>query len=282
LIIDLKVRIVARTKDRPVKPLLTLRQFGKTAEISATGAIGESPLFLLDYALRFLRVIATLALWRVILGGQGSVAGMSLGMLLTYTLISEVFGDPLTCRTDLSWHLYQGAIVPRFLQPMGLAVHYAAASVGTWTFNFIFFSVPLLVAAALFGVWVLPASALAALLFVVSLVLAVAIGLALEFIFGALAVYFEQNVYAIGRVRDGLSAVLSGILLPLAIYPRGLGEVFGYLPFASMASAPLQIYTGTGDPLRLLAIQLFWALLLWPTAQWLWRTNRQKLVTLGG
>ena len=101
-------------------------------------------------------------------------------------------------------------------------------------------------------------------------------------IFGALAVNLEQNVYAVDRVRGGLTALLSGVVLPLAVYPWGLGDVFGYLPFASVASAPLRIYTGTGDAASLLLIQAFWAVSLWPLSNWLWRVNRQKLVTFGG
>jgi ABC-type uncharacterized transport system permease subunit len=64
--------------------------------------------------------------------------------------------------------------------------------------------------------------------------------------------------------------------------PWGLGTVFEYLPFAAMASAPLRIYTATGYPARLLAIQTGWALILWPIAIWMWRANREKLASYGG
>ncbi len=265
-----------------MKPSLALRQFAKTAELSATGYAGDSPLFLLDYGLRFLRVVALLALWRIILGDRGTVAGLAIDAILTYTLISEVFGEPLAGRSELSWQLYQGLVAPRMLQPMALALHFGADALGRWAFNFLLFSVPLFLVAPLLGVRVLPASPLAGALFVVSLVLSIVVGLALEFIFGALTVYFDQNAYAMDRVRFGLSALLSGILLPLAVYPWGLGTVFGYLPFASLAAAPLEIYTGTGDPVALLGIQLFWAVALWPLAQRLWNTNRQRIVTYGG
>src|SRR5262249_43831596 len=44
-----------------------LRKYGKTAAMSAASFTGDSPLFLLDYLLRFLRVVALLAVWRTIL-----------------------------------------------------------------------------------------------------------------------------------------------------------------------------------------------------------------------
>jgi ABC-type uncharacterized transport system permease subunit len=49
-----------------------------------------------------------------------------------------------------------------------------------------------------------------------------------------------------------------------------------------MAWAPLAVYTGTGQPLPLMASQLVWAVVLWPLAAWLWRANREKLVGYGG
>ncbi len=73
----------------------------KTAAMSA-GTVGESPLFLLDYALRLLRVIVLLSLWRAILGDSSAAGAMSLGTVLTYTLISEVFAYQLEARTTIS------------------------------------------------------------------------------------------------------------------------------------------------------------------------------------
>ncbi|MBI1930548.1 hypothetical protein HYR99_40670, partial [Candidatus Poribacteria bacterium] len=58
--------------------------------------------------------------------------------------------------------------------------------------------------------------------------------------------------------------------------------VFAWLPFASMASAPLHIYTGTGDAFRLIAVQAGWSVILWPVASWLWRFQRERLVSHGG
>jgi ABC-2 type transport system permease protein len=258
------------------------RQCWKTATMSAAGYVGDSPLFILDYILRFGRVVVLLAIWRTILSGQGEVAGLTIGSVLTYTLIAEVFSEPLTCRTELAWSLFRGTIGPRFLWPMGIVGQFAAEAFGKWWSGLVAFSLPLFLIAPLMGVDPRPASIANGALFIVSLGLAISVGLAIEFIFGALATHVEQNVYIVDRVRGGVTALLSGVVLPLAIYPWGLGDIFGLLPFASVASAPLRIYTGTGDAPTLLAVQAFWAVALWPVSNWLWRVNRQKLVTFGG
>src|SRR5438034_7318886 len=103
-----------------------LRKYWKTAALAATAFVGDSPLFLMDYFLRFLRVAVLLSIWRAILAGRGTTAGMTIGSVLTYTLIAEVFGEQLACQTGLDEALWEGAMAVRFLRPMGTVEQFAA------------------------------------------------------------------------------------------------------------------------------------------------------------
>jgi ABC-2 type transport system permease protein len=120
------------------------------------------------------------------------------------------------------------------------------------------------------------------MLFVLSLLLSISVGLALEFIMGALLVYFELTPWSINRTREAVVALMSGRVIPLVLLPWGVGRVLEWLPFAATVSAPLRIYGGVADPWRLLAMQLGWSVVLWPTAMWMWNANRQRLVSYGG
>lgn len=259
-----------------------LNKYWKTATMAATSYTGDSPLFLLDYLLRLIRVVVLLSLWRVILADKGAPAGYTIPIVLTYTLIAEVFAEQLDCTTDLANALWNGTIATRFLHPLGIFGQFMAETFGRWTFAFLTFSLPLLLLAPLLGVNPLPASVEAGFCFVLSLVLAVTVGFAVEFIFGAIMVTLEQNVWTSQNMRHAITTLLSGAVIPLALLPWGLGELFGWLPFASMASAPLRIYTGTGDPLMLIALQIFWSLALWVIANRLWSRNRERLASYGG
>lgn len=263
-------------------PSAALRRYGKTASLAAASAMGESKLFLLDYVLRLLRVLVLLAIWRTVLPARGAVSGMTLASVLTYTLISEAFAEQMACRTNIASDLWEGSITMRMLLPMTMVEHYAADMWGRWLVGLGFFSLPLVLLSPLLGVHPLPASPLAGALFVLSLALAICIGLAVEFFFLGLTFALGQAVWVIARMRMAISTILSGALLPLALLPWGLGGVFTWLPFASMASAPLQIYTGTGNIALLLLAQVGWAIVLWPLTLWLWRANREKLVGYGG
>ncbi|MFI5270342.1 MAG: DUF1552 domain-containing protein, partial [Chloroflexota bacterium] len=140
----------------------------KTAAMSAAD-VGENPLFLMDYALRLLRVVVLLALWRTMLAGRETVGVMSLTMVLTYTVVAEVFGQQLALSTTLSEAFWEGTLVLRFLRPMGLVRQFAAEMSGRWVLHFALFSVPLVLLAPLLGVDARPASPAAGALFVVSL-----------------------------------------------------------------------------------------------------------------
>ena len=260
-----------------------MRGYLKTAAMQMTGGMdGGIALMLGTYLLRFLRVVVLLALWRVILSAKGGASGMSMDTVLTYTLISSAFTDQLNCRTDLANDLDCGGITTRFLRPMGIFGQYASQMFGNWGLPFLLFSIPILIISPLLGVSPLPASLQSGLWFMVSLILAVSVGLAIDFIFSALMIILGLNVYSTNRVHRAVSILFSGILIPLALLPWGLGQIFGWLPFAAMASTPLKIFTGAGNAPLMIAVQVGWSIVLWPVAYMLWGLGRERMVSYGG
>lgn len=258
------------------------RGYWQTVLISLGSNLGDPALYLVWCATGLIRVIVLISLWRMVLRPDEVAGGMSAASILTYTLVAAIFAQQMDVRTELADHIWNGTLVTRYLQPIGIVGIYAAELLGHWTFAFVTFSAPLLLLAPMFGVSPLPASPTHGGLFIVSLVLGVTVGLAVDFIFGAVLVGLRENIFAINQLRNGTGVLLAGGLLPLQLYPWGIGEVFAWLPLAATASAPLRIYTGAGDPALLLASQLGWAVLLWPLAQWVWRMNHQRLTASGG
>jgi ABC-2 type transport system permease protein len=259
-----------------------MRAFWTTAGLTATSALGEGPLFLVDYLLRFARVVVLLSLWRLLFEERPVVAGLTLASVLTYTLIAEAFSDQVAPSIEIDMALWEGSIALRFLRPLGVVAQFAAEMVGRWSLGLLCCTAPLLLVAPLLGVDPRPASPAAGVLFALSLTLGVSIGLALEFLFGTLMVAWSLHPWTLSLVRTAVATLLSGALVPLPLLPWGLGAIFAWLPFASMAAAPLQIYTGIGAPLPLLALQGAWVLLLWPLALWWWRASHERLVIHGG
>lgn len=258
-----------------------LHAYGKTVGMSAASAIGDSRLMLADAGLRIVRVLVLLAIWHTLVGPGEVVGGFTLPALLAYTLIAEIFAEQLLTKSELDSWLWEGTITSRLLYPMSLVGQLFAQLLGSWVFGFCAVSLPILLLAPLLGINPAPASLAAALLFVPSLALSVAIGLAFDVILGAMTATYGLTIWLVDMLRGAILGVLSGALLPLAILPWGLGKVFDWLPFASMASAPLRIYTGTGG-VRELILQAGWVIVLWLFAALLWRRCRERLVGYGG
>lgn len=261
---------------------LEWRQWRATAWLAASAHVGDSRLFVFDYAIRALRVGVLVSIWLMVVGENPAASPLPLPVLVTYTVVAEAFAHAIHLQTGLANAFWNGSLVNYFLRPSGVVRQFAAESSGRAVFDFVFFSVPLLLVAAAWGVEVLPGSLGEGLLSGVSLLLSVAVGLAIEFIAGAVAMVSEQPIWLIENVRRALSRLLSGAILPLAILPFGLGDVFAWLPFAATAWAPLAIYTGIEGAARLVVLQVAWALVLWPLALALWHWNREKVVAYGG
>jgi ABC-2 type transport system permease protein len=165
---------------------------------------------------------------------------------------------------------------------MGIVSQFAAEMVGEWLWGFLFFSLPLLALSPVLGVNPLPSNPSLALWFAISLLLAVVNGLAIEFLFALLMLSLENSIYNINRVRTVALTLLSGSLIPLAFYPYGIGNVLAWSPFAQTASAPLLIYTGRGDPVFLIGLQMSWAVVLWIAFALYWQGQRERLASQGG
>ena len=177
---------------------------------------------------------------------------MTLQAVLTYTLIAEVFAEQLHRPRRLDDAFWEGTVVTRFLRRMGMVGQFAAEMAGRWAFGFCTFSLPLLLVAPLLGVDPAPASAAAAGWFVVSLGLAV-VGRA-----GARVplrrrswLRLDMSVWLLEQLPRRGRTSSRGRCCRWRCCP-GASAALAWLPFAAMASAPLRIYTGTGDPLPLL------------------------------
>lgn len=260
----------------------TLRQYRATASLSGSLGFGENGLVLFGYLLRVLQVLLLLALWRSLFAERGKVGGLDLADVLTYTLLSTALAAQLDARTNLDQAIWEGTVVRRLLRPVPLFGDFIAEMSGRWLFGLVTFTAPLLLLAPLLGVSVSPSSLEAGALFLVSLLLAIAVGTALDFLFGSLIVWLDQSLWAVQYARLGMVVVLSGALIPLPLLPWGVGTVLSWLPFASMASAPLLIFVGQGSAWALLAGQAGWAVFLWWAAGRVWALSLPRMVAYGG
>jgi ABC-2 type transport system permease protein len=260
----------------------SLPRYVANARMSASSGIGENLLVVADHLLRLLRVALLIGVWRVVYESPDVVGGMSLAQVLTYTVVSEAFAVELNPRTDIDVAVWGGNVTTRLLRPLSVFGDFASEAAGRWFLWFFTLSVPLLLGASMFGVGTAPESVTTGVLFVVSLALAVIVGLAVDFLFATVLVHFEQSLFAVRALRAGVTGLVSGAVIPLPLLPWGIGTVLSWFPFASMASAPLRIYVGHGSPGELLLGQAAWAAALWLLVRVVWRRSVARMVSYGG
>ena len=258
---------------------VSLRKYLATAGLCATQAFDGNflPVFA-GYAVRLVRLFIMITVFRSLPDG----GDMTLPQLLTYTLLSSVLSEQLYIFTPATTALWEGSIITRFTRPVPVIGTLIAETVGKWVPSLLFYSLPVCVLAPLFGIRILPADPAHGFLFLVSLLLAVSLGFAVDLIFSGVSMRMKNGCWAALHIREALTALLSGALVPFSLLPKAVGGVLELLPFASLAGAPLAIYTGTADPGRFIGLALFWNAVLWPVCVLFFRRSQEKMVSFGG
>ena len=165
-----------------------------------------------------------------------------------------------------------------FQRPRSVFGQLAAHTAGGWTIPLLCYGLPLLLTASLLGFPPMPVSPW----FWPSLLLCISQGFAVDYLFACLLIRMNNLEWTVHSIRNALTALLTGGLIPFAALPWGLGSILELSPLGTLAGAPLALLTGLGDPVRLVGAQLFWNATLWPLALWAFRASRERMVSYGG
>ena len=259
------------------------KYYGMLARLCATQAFDGGILYVLSgYALRLVQLAVLLLIWRTVFTAGADTGGMALAQAMTYSLLSSVFAEQLNVVTPASMSFWEGSILNRCTRPLAVLPQMMAETVGRWLPALLFCAVPTVILAALLGVPVGPAGPARGALFLVSLTLSISLGFALDFLFATVAVRLKDAGWLAHTIRGAVVNLFSGAVIPFALLPWGIGSALSLLPFGSVAGAPLAIYVGLGGAGRLLGLQLFWNLALWPLAALAFRKSSERMVSFGG
>jgi ABC-2 type transport system permease protein len=82
-----------------------------------------------------------------------------------------------------------------------------------------------------------------------------------------------------------LVTLLSGMIIPLPLFPSWAQSVLVALPFAGLVDLPYRVYTGNIEAARVSSVlvrQIFWTVVLVLLGRWLLSRGMRKLVVQGG
>jgi len=233
---------------------------------------------LAQYLLRAGALAALIMIWRSLFLQGVDLEGMTLNQLYVYTILSTVLAPMLNIWTPISGWLHDGALLGLYQRPAGVFSQLAAHTIGGWGMRLLCLSLPVTVIALVCGVDMRPSGPW----FFLSLPLTVAQGFAVDFLFACLLIRLRNLEWCVHCLREALTALFTGSLIPFAALPWGLGDWLQLSPLGTLAGAPLALYTGLGDPAVLLPAQLLWNLILWPLAIYGFAASRERMVSYGG
>jgi ABC-2 type transport system permease protein len=219
---------------------------------------------------------------------------ISLAQVATYTWLNQglLALMPWGCDPEIALAMRTGVVMYDRLRPIDAYSYWYARAAAFMTSR----AFPRAVLMALFaGValrligarelsWAPPPSASATALFAVSLVFMICLSSALMMLLN-IAVVVTLNDRWVSQSMSPLLVVLSGSLVPLALYPDWAQRILFFQPFAGVVDIPFRIYSGNlagALAAEGLALQAMWTLVLVFTGRmWMERVMR-RLEVQGG
>ncbi len=198
------------------------------------------------------------------------IAPMALGQVITYTWLGQAFLalSPWGCDPDVALAVRTGAVAHDRLRPVDTYNLWYARAAG-WmiaralpraTLMLLLAGIALPMLGLAQWSWAPPPSIEQAAFFALSLVLVVALSSAITMLLN-IGVVATLNDRGVNSVIGPFTIVLSGNLLPLALFPDWMHIALLVQPFAGVADIPFRIYTGnlTGAAAGAgLGLQTFW------------------------
>jgi ABC-2 type transport system permease protein len=209
-----------------------------------------------------LGVFVVYYLWQAVYAGSGgSLNGLGFLQAFAYVAVSGSIFTMID--TGVDWEMglgiSRGSIIMNLYLPMDLHLLMMFKSLGVFLFRIIFIGVPMLVFIIfVFQVPIPPGLNL--IFFAVSLFFSFLLAFNIDFMAGVSAYSFE-SILGLKIVKDTIILFLSGAVIPLPFFPKGVQSVLMVLPFQAMFYTPVNLLLGgktAAESLLMLVVQAGW------------------------
>jgi ABC-2 type transport system permease protein len=228
-------------------------------------------------------------IWKAVFADRAAgerIDGYDFGGMTTYVSIAWISRSFYFNNVDreIGDLVQKGEIALSLARPVSFQATILAGAIGEGTFRFFCFAIP--VALVIFLIFPVagPASTLHAFAFVASIWLALLILTQLNFLVGMCA-FPLKSIDGVMRAKHYLLEILSGLLMPVAMFPGWLRTLSRWLPFQQISFVPTSIWLGklSGMELALaLARQAGWVVFFTIACALVWRRVTGRLTIQGG
>lgn len=232
-----------------------------------------------------LQIFIFWSIYRSLYGTHTQIDGITFGMVTTNFVIILAMGAVFSIdEFYLPNRINAGSIGNELLKPISFKGVMVAENLGNATFKLIFHFIPAILI-AIFTVGVMkPASFIAFLGFVLSIILGGGVLWSISFIIQTMA-FWLINVWSIVTIKNVCINVLSGSMIPIWFLPDWMQHIIWFTPFVSIYFTPIQIYLGKVKGYGVLwcyITQVIWIVILYFIGDFFWKKGLKKLVVQGG
>jgi ABC-2 type transport system permease protein len=242
--------------------------------------------FFVGIASAFIQLVVMWYVWNSVFASSGSatIGGFTLQAMITYVVISSAlrvfqYSD---IEYMLEYHVKTGKISNVITKPWFYPLYILFLDIGYLIFIILSRSVPILLAGFFFLGASLTSNSIA---FLVSAGLGYLIMFALSFLTGLWSFWSSGSIWGMKFAKGVISDLLSGVMIPLSLFPTWLSNIASVLPFQAVYYTPISIYVGriSGfDILGSLAVQIFWIAVLFSLCLLVWKKAERRVLSLGG
>lgn len=258
--------------------ITVIDKYMATAQMAVSGKTNGGVLYMFpDMIMKVIYLIPVMFIWKTLLN-SGYEVEMSVSQLMSYTYVNVLLTDLMIVNSYLSAWDYDIRSMEMFTRPMFVFGQVISRTVGEWIPMLLLFSLPMFLAAPLFGICVLPKT----LWVIPSLVLSVSLGFAFEFLFFCVTVRLRNVSWLTFVIRSAVTSFFSGTVIPFRILPFGMDRWMNYQPFGSLGGAFLSLYVGSARTLEIIPVQIFWNIVIWSGAVIWFQKSRERMVSFGG
>ncbi len=225
-------------------------------------------------------------IWKALYAGSPNLAGFRFPEMVTYIavgwMIRSLYFNNID--QDMAQDVMEGKISMALIKPVSVQWMYISQALGETAFRLGMLSAPVAVVLALIFPVRPPKTPAYAVLFFLSLIGSVMLVATLNFIVGSCAVRLK-SILGLLRAKFFVQELLSGLLIPMTMFPSGLQKLLALLPFEHIGYTPMLIYLGRLNYRRAagaLAVQLLWVVLLALFGRWFWARMSRKITIHGG
>jgi len=234
----------------------------------------------------FINVCVYYFIWKAIFAADPSFAGFRFEQMMTYVavgwIIRSVYFNNID--TEMATDILEGKISMVMLKPVSLQLTYIARALGESAFRLLLLTAPTSVVIVLVFPVLPPASPGHFAVFLLSLLGSVLLVGSINFIIGTFAIRLK-SILGLLRAKFWMQELLSGLLVPVTLFPAPLEAISGVLPFQHIGFTPMMIYLGKyawPEIARALAVEFLWVVALLWFGNWFWDAMSRKITIHGG